>query len=233
MKKTIIIFLLCGISVFGDFSVSSGIKQNVMIELYSSQGCSSCPVAEKWLNNFVDNPDLWTKYIPLNFHVTYWDRLGWKDTFAKEVFTQKQYAYKKQGYVEGVYTPGFVINAKEWRGWFDQKENVISISKRARLLFSFHNKKLEIAYNSAGAFDVYVALLGFGLETKVRKGENRGQVLKHNFVVLKMNKQSMQGSKAQMPLLKSKIKAKRYALVTWVTPKDSLDILQSTGSWLD
>ena len=59
-----------------------------LVEVYSSQGCSSCPPAERWLGQFTNSPDLFTSFIPINFHVDYWDYLGWKDPYAKAKFTK-------------------------------------------------------------------------------------------------------------------------------------------------
>ena len=70
--------------------LSSQNKQFILIELFTSQGCSSCPPAEKWLNQFIKDKELWEKYIPVAFHVDYWDYLGWKDPYSKSRFTQRQ-----------------------------------------------------------------------------------------------------------------------------------------------
>ena len=203
-----------------------------MIELFSSQGCSSCPPAEEWLNDFSENPELWQKYIPLNFHVNYWDNLGWEDPFAQETFTKRQYAYKKSRQIKGVYTPGFLVNSKECRGWFDKRKSQISESQSAVLFLALKGDALEVAYNKSGEYEVHMALLGFGLETRILRGENRGKVLRHDFVVLSLINAPMNGSKAQLLKPTNKIKAKRYALVVWVTPKNSMQVLQSVGSWL-
>ena len=197
MKKIIVTLWCLSLVAFADISVQSQKKQSVMVELFSSQGCSSCPPAEEWLNSFIDNPDLWTKYVPLSFHVNYWDQLGWKDPFATVEFTQRQYAYKKQGYTSGVYTPGFLINSKEWRGWFDKSKSDITLSKASVLLLSSKNSLIFVNYNTSGQFEAHVALLGFGLETEVLKGENKGKTLEHDFVVLDMQSVRMKGSKAE------------------------------------
>ncbi|HDY92513.1 MAG TPA: DUF1223 domain-containing protein, partial [Pseudoalteromonas sp.] len=67
-------------------TISSTANPTTFLELYTSQGCSSCPPAEKWISKFTDDEKLWTDLIPINFHVTYWDYLGWKDPFASAVF---------------------------------------------------------------------------------------------------------------------------------------------------
>src|ERR1700758_4469967 len=97
----------------------SGETQNSLIELFTSEGCSSCPPAEKWLSQLKSNPDLWKKTVPVAFHVDYWDRLGWRDRFARPEFTLRQQHYAVGWRIGSVYTPNFVVNGREWKGWFN------------------------------------------------------------------------------------------------------------------
>ena len=79
----------------GSTEFSSGATQTVMIELFTSEGCNSCPPAEEALNRYVRHPQLWKRYIPLALHVDYWDRLGWKDTFGSPENTERQWRYAR------------------------------------------------------------------------------------------------------------------------------------------
>ena len=79
-----------------------------VVELFQSQGCSSCPPANANLNAIADRPDL----LPLSFAVTYWDRLGWKDTFASPAFTERQWDYARAGRRSQVYTPQMIVNGR-------------------------------------------------------------------------------------------------------------------------
>ena len=92
-----------------------------MIELYTSEGCSSCPPAEAWLSTWKSSPDLWKSVFPVAFHITYWDDLGWTDSFAQPAFTQRQRDYAARLGQDSVYTPEFVVNGREWRGWFSRR----------------------------------------------------------------------------------------------------------------
>src|SRR6266704_4718971 len=74
---------------------SSG-KQTALIELYTSEGCSSCPPAETWLSRLKESPGLWKDFVPLAFHVDYWDYLGWRAPWASKSFSDRQRAYTKQ-----------------------------------------------------------------------------------------------------------------------------------------
>src|SRR5499427_2173097 len=96
----------------------SGETQSSLIELFTSEGCSSCPPAEKWLSALKSSQELWKQTVPVAFHVDYWDHLGWRDRFAKPEFTSRQQRYATAWGGDSVYTPSFVVNGKEWRGWF-------------------------------------------------------------------------------------------------------------------
>src|SRR5262249_10561477 len=90
----------------------SGEKQSSLIELFTSEGCSSCPPAEKWMSALKSSQDLWKRTVPIVFHVDYWDHLGWRDRFAKPEFTSRQQHYAATWGGDSVYTPSFVVNGK-------------------------------------------------------------------------------------------------------------------------
>src|SRR5580698_1073863 len=96
--------------------------QTALLELYTSEGCSSCPPAEDWLNRLKSSPGLWTDFVPLAFHVDYWDRLGWSDPWASTSFSDRQRSYTKLWRGHSLYTPGFVLNGKEWRDWQEHRD---------------------------------------------------------------------------------------------------------------
>src|SRR5271156_4139860 len=93
----------------------SGETQNHLLELFSSEGCSSCPPADAWLASLRGSSDLWKKFVPVEFHVDYWNRLGWTDRLSKSVFTERQQSYAREWANSNVYTPGFVLDGLEWR----------------------------------------------------------------------------------------------------------------------
>ena len=99
------------------WSISSSNTQVSLLELYTSEGCSSCPLADRWVSSLKDDPKLWKEFIPLSFHVDYWDYIGWKDRFASPAYSRRQKQYAQQGAVSTVYTPGFLNNGQEWRPW--------------------------------------------------------------------------------------------------------------------
>src|SRR6059036_3501 len=87
-----------------------GPQRAQLLELYTSEGCSSCPPAEAWLSKLKDAPGLWRDFVPIAFHVDYWDSLGWKDPFAIKAYSERQRDYAASWRSRSVYTPGFVLD---------------------------------------------------------------------------------------------------------------------------
>src|SRR6266481_4779698 len=174
----------------------SGDTQSSLIELFTSEGCSSCPPAEKWLSALKSSSDLWKKAVPIAFHVDYWDHLGWRDRFAKPEFTARQQRYAAAWGGDSVYTPGFVVNGKEWRDWFGANGMPTTSTKVGVLRVSLGDGgKLTATFVSETTqprtLTLNVALLGNDLESDVKRGENSGRKLRHDFVVLQLAKSEM------------------------------------------
>ncbi len=219
----------------------SGETQSTLIELFTSEGCSSCPPAEKWLSELKSNQDLWKKIIPVAFHVDYWDRLGWRDRFAKPEFTSRQQRYAAAWGGDSVYTPGFVVNGKEWRGWFGGNMTPTSSTKVGVLRVSLGaDEKVSASFAAdtvqARPLSLNVALLGNNLESDVKRGENSGRKLRHDFVVLQLAKSEMtnQGNLwTGTVLLSSNAETdKATALAAWVKSGENAPPIQATGGWL-
>lgn len=92
-----------------------------LVELFTSEGCSSCPPADNWLARMERDPGLWQRFAPIGLHVDYWDELGWRDRFASPSHTARQRDYARLGRAGGVYTPGWFVDGREWRGWFTRQ----------------------------------------------------------------------------------------------------------------
>ena len=212
----------------------SGEERVQLLELYTSQGCSSCPPVERWLNGFEIDESLWKEVVPVAFHVDYWDRLGWKDPFASFENTSRQYLHHQAGNVRSVYTPGFVVNGKEWRGWFERKELPNESVEAGNLRVSLDGLEFEASYSgSKNARTLHIAILGMDIRTHVERGENRNRDLRQSFVSLATERYELDGDgwKGELPQFDREA-AKRYAIAVWVTAKGDLEPLQATGSWL-
>ena len=156
----------------------------VVVELFQSQGCSSCPPAEANLNAIADRPDV----LALNFAVTYWDNLGWKDTFATPAFTERQYAYSR-GLNMGVATPQVVVNGRRSLLGFDRRELDGAIragGQPAGAALSVGGGGVSVAAGSAPARGADVWLVRYDPRVQwvaVRRGENGGKTLPQRDIV--------------------------------------------------
>ena len=215
-----------------------------LMELYTSEGCDSCPPAEEWLNGLTDDARLWKQLVPVAFHVDYWDELGWKDPFDNHAYTQRQQRISSHAGSRTIYTPEFVLDGAEWRNWFNHRP--LDVSGGAKVgtlsLIAEGNRQIHVSFIPAqavsGNLEVNVVLLAFGVETRPDAGENRGTTLRHDFLVVssvqggvRFNKDSYDGSlvlPAPVP-----VEAARYALAAWVSRPGDPAPLQAAGGWLN
>ncbi len=217
----------------------SGETQVSVIELFTSEGCSSCPPADRWLSRLQNDPELWQGFVPLAFHVDYWDYIGWKDRFASKEFSQRQRRYAKEYNEATVYTPGVRRNGDEWRGWPFAKSIKANAEKVGALKISVANDRRFMASYShietnTQASVLNVAVLGLNLETEVQRGENRGKTLKHDFVVLGLSQYATAQSgywQGEIPVPSST--APSYAIAAWVSDGRNVKPIQAVGGFLD
>jgi hypothetical protein len=207
-----------------------------LIELYTSQGCSSCLPAEEWMSGLKNQSRLWQDIVPVAFHVDYWDHLGWRDPFASKLWTERQADYSVRWKMESVYTPAFVLDGKEWQ---HGKLPDASTETPGALKIAVDGERITAAFkassNSSGRYDIHVARLGFSLTTDVTAGENTGKKLSHDFVVLGLTNETLKGGAKELklpaPTQKSTIDP-RTAVVAWVTQAGQIEPIQAVGGWL-
>lgn len=179
-------------------SVTSHATISPVIELYTSEGCSSCPNADDFLTELGDiierTIDQKFHAVPLAFHVDYWDRLGWIDPYSNPAFTLRQKKVASVNNQSSIYTPEFVVAGKETRGGPDvarriQKHNsqksVVTINLN---LQAADDDNLEADFtidNNAAGTDAlaYVAIYENNIVREIVGGENKGRTLTHNYVV--------------------------------------------------
>lgn len=239
---------LVAVTLFSLISVTTANAEKVfyndqhnstIIELFTSQGCSSCPPAEKWLGTFKDDARLWKTVFPIALHVDYWDYIGWKDLYAKPEFTQRQKQYKMEKALSSIYTPGFVVNGKEWRGWFGLfgKKALPDTRSAGELRVTFSENNVSAKYHnddlSKQPLTLNVAILATGINTEIKRGENAGRLLSQDFTVLHLQSKNSAGGYWTMSLPEFRLpENSRPALVAWVNKEDSQQPLQVTGGWL-
>ena len=212
-----------------------------LLELYTSEGCSSCPPAEAWLSRQKDADGLWKDFVPVAFHVDYWDYLGWRDRWATGRFSDRQRAYAQAWASGNIYTPEFILNGQEWRGWTGRKQAPRSETKAGVLTASLvESNRWQVSFTpavSGGSYKVHAAVLACGLSSDVKAGENSGRRLIHDFIVLTLVNERLeqrdkmfQGAFTIAP--EGKLVGGQLALSVWVTRPGQLESLQSTGGWL-
>ena len=235
MRRPLLLCLLAAPLIAAPRHFTSGEGRTHLLELYTSEGCSSCPPAEAWLGGLRDAPGLWRDFVPVAFHVVYWDRLGWPDRFASKEFTARQYAYASQWSNDSVYTPGFVLDGAEWRKNPGQHPPPASVNQAGTLSVEYGDDgTCRVSFDAAGDYEVHVALLGGGIVSAVRAGENSGRTLRHEFVALALLTARLEAGAAQVMLPSAAREGvARTALAVWVTRRGELTPVQATGGWLD
>ena len=217
----------------------SGETRVALLELFTSEGCSSCPSAERSLSALTTHPSLWKMFVPVAFHVNYWDYLGWKDRLASPEFTQRQHTYASLWKSDTVYTPEFVLNGREWH-WSggdtfarESKEapGALTVSRNGpaeNFVVTFRPTK-----PITGQATAHVALLGFGVTSDVARGENAGRKLTHDFVVLVHHQSPLQGSplRAEFKPDEKGDAPHPRALAAWVSLGNDPTPVQATGGW--
>jgi hypothetical protein len=213
MKWLIIPVALSAVIAFGIINKNKFSKKNTdqavkgsyssfaLLELFTSEGCSSCPPADKLLPEFAAiDPNI----ITLSFHVDYWDHLGWKDPFSNAAFSDRQRQYGKQFNLESIYTPQLVVNGQYELVGSNRStaESDIQqvLKEKAIVQLSIDevkksNDKLLVTCSAEGDWknaDLFVALVQKHAEMKVRAGENEGSKLSHTNVVKSLKKESTQ-----------------------------------------
>ncbi|HTL69959.1 MAG TPA: DUF1223 domain-containing protein [Candidatus Eisenbacteria bacterium] len=221
----------------------SGEKQNLFVELYTSEAVKAAPAAAKWISAFRDSPELWTRIVPAAFHVDYGDRPGrWKDRFAGKARTERLVAYAAKWGLLSPYVPTAVQNGEEWSGWARGQELPAQPETPAGVL-SARCGKVDAVYVSfvpaeaSGNWVAHAALLGFGVRSKVDGGPNLGKTLTHDFVVLEEAKNPFVRKRdvyrADLKLrLKAETAVDALGVAVWVTRGENPLPVQCTGGYI-
>lgn len=187
------LFLLIGNSIFSQNSDKKGFA---LLELYTSEGCSSCPPADELLGKIQNEYRDQNVYV-LAYHVDYWDKQGWKDVFSNASYTQRQYDYARFMGKEPIYTPQVIINGKT--DYIGSQETSLgngiksALSKPETVDLSLEakqqNNTLVVNYVINGAFKnnrLLVAIVQKSAKSNVKRGENAHRVLSHFQIVQRL-----------------------------------------------
>jgi len=197
MKKIFfVILLMLPMSLLAQdvSSVKSPQHRVAVLELYTSEGCSSCPPADRFFSELKVEGISDQQLIPMAFHVTYWDFIGWKDRFAKKQFDERQHERAGKNKQDTVYTPQFVFAGEDYRRFASFSDDVNRLVKQIasvdlelnaekksdKLLL---NLRSDISRSKLNKVGFYLVLIENNLSSDVKDGENEGEHLQHNYVV--------------------------------------------------
>ncbi|RYG27808.1 MAG: DUF1223 domain-containing protein [Chitinophagaceae bacterium] len=183
-----------------------------ILELFTSEGCSSCPPADDLLGRLQEEAGTKPVYV-LSYHVDYWDQNGWKDVFSNPAFTKRQYDYSRR-FNDQVYTPQVIVNGKiEFVGSNEKTarkaiSNALATPASRSLLATAIQKgqSLQISYEVSGKADgvkLMLAVVQKHAMSKIKAGENEGRTLSHPQIVRDLHSVALRGegkASVQIPL---------------------------------
>lgn len=228
-------------------SAKSGATKVAVLELYTSEGCNSCPPTDRWVSGLRSQNVVNERVIPLAFHVDYWNYIGWNDPFSDRKYSERQRDVSSRQNSSVIYTPQLVLNGKDMRGQqhgdfagmlgkINRNTPEATISLKLNRADPAH---YEVSGNVAIAdpdqqkhAEAYVALIENNIVSDVKAGENRGVTLHHDFVVRELAGPFKTGADG-MTALKNTFNVKRdwktadTALVAFVQNAKTGDVLQA------
>ncbi len=177
-------------------SARSGPLTAALLELYTSEGCNSCPPADEWVNALAKKGFALDRVVPLGFHVDYWDNLGWPDRFAQAIFTKRQREIAARQRSKTIYTPQLVLQGQSlthWESFGAEVQRINQAKAKADLRLTVTKQPTQALSLLAQAHvtdaaeqhqaKMYIALYENHLTSDVKAGENKGRTLRHNYVV--------------------------------------------------
>jgi hypothetical protein len=239
------ILLFAGLILFFSFKNKKAIEPTIgfepvaVVELFTSQGCSSCPSADRLLTKTIFNAAKENKKIfALSFHVDYWNRLGWADPFSHKIFSERQLDYVDALNSSGPYTPQMVVNGNNEFVGSDEGSLTKNINKALHTNASVNfiqlsssiknNKTLLVKYAVEGNIEdctINIALITLKETTAIKRGENEGSILVNENVVRQLiTKKANKDGEIEITSLPSAAK-NNTAIIAFVQQKNSHKII--------
>ena len=179
-------------------SAASGKNTVALLELYTSEGCSSCPPADEWLGALPARGFAADRVVALALHVDYWNYLGWEDPFSQKRFTVRQRRFMALNHLRTIYTPQVLLNGRDFRGWTrgrhltEELTRINGTAARASIRLSLQRTQTDLLEIAGKAHvpkpahrrnaDAYLVIYENNLIRAVHAGENAGRTLHHSFV---------------------------------------------------
>jgi hypothetical protein len=214
----------------------SGPRRNALVELYTSEGCSSCPPAEAWLHAEEESLNA-ASAIPIELHVDYWNEIGWVDAYSSPRYTERQHALAQRSRGD-MYTPELALNGRE-QARESLRDALAALRNQAALTLGIESVRqgdsLAVTVRrsaSSRPTRLYLAVVENGITVDVRSGENAGRKLHHDHVVRALLSASPSGANQEARLRVSLSPGWRYprlALVAFVEDEQSGEVLQAVA----
>jgi hypothetical protein len=220
----------------------------VLLELYTSEGCSSCPPADQFLSSLKSAGISAEQLIPMAFHVTYWDYIGWKDRFANPQFDKRQRELARKNELSTIYTPQFVLSGDDYRAYKTFSEDVnrlasekatVAISLVARIISGRNDTETmhleltaDISKTEVEDVGFYLVVIEDNLTSDVDDGENEGRQLHHDSVVRQLlgpyypSKQGGQLQREQAITLQPNWKREDLTIIAFAENPQTGEVLQ-------
>lgn len=223
------------------FHFESKNEQSTLVEFFTSENLKSCNAAESWFSGFKDSPDLFTKIIPVSYHLDKWDDRTWKDGLAVPDSKERFLGYSHFWHTSNLYVPVIAVDGVEWSGWSHeqaippslQKVGVLSVDGSINGEFVASFKAVD---DTISDWTVHAALMGCEMPSEVKRGQNTG-TFTHEFVAFAHQSQLMRRPygtdwKATLKLkIPPGIGPKRRAVAVWISHGDSPLPLQAAGAY--
>ena len=230
--RLLFILLLVSLSI-----VSTGQERPIIVvELFTSEGCSGCPPVDRLLSSIVNAADEDAEVLGLSFHVDYWDYIGWQDPYASQAFTLRQRAYARKFGLRTIYTPQMIVNGKhefvgssqqEWNRALSQESNSIQTVEIEVSKLSRTSTSVSFFVKSRNRTDsqINVAIVEKNLSQDVKRGENSGRKLMHDNVVRAFATRHFDGKENKFTLdIPQDLKIKDASLIIYAQAGDTWKI---------
>jgi hypothetical protein len=243
----LLVLVLAPAAAAAQCRAESGSGTAALVELYTSEGCDSCPPADRWLSSLGRGGLVPERLVPIALHVDYRNYIGWKDPYARRAFFNRQRKMAALARSALVYTPQILLQGREFRGWgtraFDAAVARINarpaLARIALMLAAPHKAALEVSLLAELLDPVpksraaaYLAAFENKLVSQVAAGENRGRTLDHDFVVLEwvgpleFGASPRIAERRSLPLLPKAV-PQHSGVVAFVQDRSSGEVLQA------
>jgi hypothetical protein len=227
-------------------AAKSAAGTTALVELYTSEGCDSCPPADRWLSSLGSKGYAPDRVVPIALHVDYWDYIGWKDPYARQAFSARQRKMARLARAAAVYTPQVLLQGRDFRDWssgsFEQQVARINARPaRARIALALDARGRDAFEIEATAelleglapadWGLYLGAYENKLVSEVKAGENRGRTLPHDYVVLQWTgpaefRTAKLVERQRLPLLPKAVPA-NSGVVAFVQNRATGEVLQA------